>query len=204
MIELVSQDRPEVVCLQELPVWGLERLEDWSGMQVFPAVARRPRLPGRTGPLVTRLYHGFFRSALVGQANAILVAPALEAEDLGLIQISHRRLEPRVVQAVRVADRFVVANFHASTDLVAARAELERAQSFAEGLARSGEAVVLAGDLNLVSPEVEGYSEPTDGIDHVLVRGAPASEPVVWLPERRVRSGGLLSDHAPVEVTIGE
>jgi endonuclease/exonuclease/phosphatase family metal-dependent hydrolase len=203
MIELVCRDRPGVVCLQELPVWGLERLEGWSGMQVFPAVARRPRVPGRIGPPVTRLYHGFFRSALVGQANAILVAPELEAEDLGLLQISHRGLEPRVVQAVRVADRLVVANLHASTDLVAARAELERARSYAEGLARPGEAVVLAGDLNLVSPHLAGYSEPTSGIDHVLVRGAPASDALVWPPERRERSGRLLSDHAPVEVTVG-
>ncbi len=202
MLDVVCSDRPGVVCLQELPVWGLARLEEWSGMQAFYVVARTPRVPGRFGRSLTRLHHGFFRSAFVGQANAILVAPGHDAEDLGWKRISDPGREPRVVQAVRVADRLVVAHFHASTDLVAARAELERAQSFVEGLARAGEAVVLAGDFNLVSPQVEGYSGPAPGIDHVLVRGALVSGPLVWPPERRERAGRLLSDHPPVEVTI--
>src|SRR4029078_10400187 len=45
MIELVTHDRPDVVCLQELPVWALGHLEDWSGMHATTAVARRPLLP---------------------------------------------------------------------------------------------------------------------------------------------------------------
>jgi endonuclease/exonuclease/phosphatase family metal-dependent hydrolase len=202
MLDVVCGDRPDVVCLQELPVWGLARLEEWSGMQVFHVVARSPRVPGRLGRFLTRLHHGFFRSAFVGQANAVLVAPALDADDLGWKRISDPGREPRVVHAVRIADRLVVAHFHASTDLVAARAELERARSFVEGLARPGEPVVLAGDFNLVSPQVGGYSEPAPGIDHVLVRGAQVSELLVWPPERRELAGRMLSDHAPVEVTI--
>ncbi len=202
MLDVVCSDRPDVVCLQELPVWGLARLEEWSGMQAFHVVARVPRVPGQFGRFLTRLHHGFFRSAFVGQANAILVAPGLEVADLGWKRISDPGREPRVVHAVRVADLLAVAHFHASTDLVASRTELGRAQAFVEGLARPGEPVVLAGDFNLVSPQVEGYSEPAPGIDHVLVRGAQVSEPVVWPPERRERSGRLFSDHAPVEVTI--
>ncbi len=103
-----------------------------------------------------------------------------------------------------MAQRTVVANLHASTDLLAARTEVDRAREFAEGLARPGEIVVLAGDLNLVSPQLEGYSDPAPGIDHVLVRGGEASEPLVWPPEQRELAGRLLSDHAPVEVTIGD
>ena len=34
MIELASHDRPDVLCLQEVPLWALEHLGDWSGMQV--------------------------------------------------------------------------------------------------------------------------------------------------------------------------
>ena len=203
MLEVVCHDRSDVVCLQELPVWGLAHLEEWSGMQAFPVVARTPRVPGSLGRLLTRLHHGFFRSAFVGQANAILVPRTLDARDLGSKQISDIGFERRVVQAVRVDERLVVANFHASTDLVAARTEFDRARAFAEELARPGEAVVLAGDFNLVSPQVAGYSAPTSGIDHVLVRGAETSEPLVWPPEQRELSGRHLSDHAPVEVTIG-
>jgi endonuclease/exonuclease/phosphatase family metal-dependent hydrolase len=44
MIELVTRDRPDVVCLQEVPVWSLARLSAWSGMHAVGAVARRPRL----------------------------------------------------------------------------------------------------------------------------------------------------------------
>jgi endonuclease/exonuclease/phosphatase family metal-dependent hydrolase len=204
MLDVVCHDRPDVVCLQEVPAWGIAHLEQWSGMQAFSVVARAPRVPGRFGRFLTRLHHGFFRSAFVGQANTILVAPALAAEDLGSKQISDIGRERRVVQAVRVAQRTVIANLHASTDLLAARTEVDRAREFAEGLARSGEVVVLAGDLNLVSPRLEGYSEPAPGIDHVLVRGAEASEPLVRPPEQRELSGRLLSDHAPVEVTIAE
>ena len=204
MLDVVCNDRPDVVCLQEVPVWGVAHLEHWSGMRAFSVVARAPRVPGRLGRLLTRLHHGFFRSAFVGQANAILLAPGLGAEALGSTQISDSGWERRVVQAVRVAERIVVANLHASTDLVAARSEVNRALEFAEGLARAGEVVVLAGDLNLVSPRLDGYSEPASGIDHVLVRGAETSEPLVWPPEHRELAGRLLSDHAPVEVTIGD
>src|SRR5205807_3300984 len=79
MVRLASADRPDVLCLQEVPVWALERLGDWSGMQVFAQVAMRPTLgPVPAGAAlthaVTALHHGLFRSAFTGQANAILVA----------------------------------------------------------------------------------------------------------------------------------
>ena len=201
-MELVCQDDPGVVCLQELPLWSLDRLEEWSGMRVFRAVARRPRVPIRLGVFLTRLNHGFFRSAFVGQANAILVAPRLEAEDLGWTRISDPGREPRVVHALRISERFVVANFHASTDDRAARVEVERAREFAERHAQADDVVILAGDFNLAEVRLDGYSDPVAGIDHVLVRGAPVSEAVVWPEARREHSGVVLSDHAPVELTI--
>ena len=49
MIELVCDDSPDVVCLQEVPVWGISRLEEWSSMQALAVVARAPRVPGRGG-----------------------------------------------------------------------------------------------------------------------------------------------------------
>jgi hypothetical protein len=48
-----------------------------------------------------------------------------------------------------------------------------------------------------------GYSDPPPGIDQILVRGLPASEPDVWPEERRRVGGRLLSDHAPVELRVG-
>src|SRR2546421_10401634 len=71
MIELVTRDRPDVVCLQELPVWSLARLTAWSGMNAVGAVARRPRLRCSARAL-TALNHWLVRSALTGEADAIL------------------------------------------------------------------------------------------------------------------------------------
>ena len=71
MIELVTRDRPDVVCLQELPVWALRHLESWSGMHATSAVARRPLLPVGSRA-VTDLHHGLLRSAVTGEAAAIL------------------------------------------------------------------------------------------------------------------------------------
>ena len=45
MVELATADRPDVLCLQELPVWALEWLDEWSGMPSVGVVARRSLLP---------------------------------------------------------------------------------------------------------------------------------------------------------------
>jgi endonuclease/exonuclease/phosphatase family metal-dependent hydrolase len=82
-------------------------------------------------------------------------------------------------------------------------AEVEQARQFAEGLARPGEPVVLAGDFNLQMPALPGYSPPGAGIDHVLVRGAASTPVATWPRERRTVEGVLLSDHAPVEAEVG-
>ena len=78
MVRLASADRPDVLCLQELPVWALRRLDEWSGMRSFGAVAARPLLgSAELGRVITELNHGLFRSAVTGQANAILLGSEL-------------------------------------------------------------------------------------------------------------------------------
>jgi endonuclease/exonuclease/phosphatase family metal-dependent hydrolase len=65
---------------------------------------------------------------------------------------------------------------------------------------------VLAGDFNLRAEhlrELPGWSALGPGIDHVLVRGLAASPLSAWPLDRRRHDGHVLSDHAPVEVTIG-
>jgi endonuclease/exonuclease/phosphatase family metal-dependent hydrolase len=218
MIEVATGDRPDVVCLQELPVWALTRLEGWSRMACFGAVARPPLWLGPTSKWVTRLHQGLFRSGLAGQANAILVSERHAAADLGHEQISEGRRERRVVQAVRVGVQpppgaalvgppvdFVVGNLHASNefgDPGVPCAEARRAHAFVDRLARRGEAIVLAGDFNVADPGLDGYSTPGKGIDDVLVRGARAVEVTVWPRERRTRGGIVLSDHTPVDCVL--
>lgn len=207
MLRLASADAPDVLCLQELPVWALPAIDDWSGgMHRFGVVTRPPLWPGPIAGWVTRLHQGLFRSGLAGQANAILLAPQLVGHDLGHGRISDHGRERRVVQAVRVDGLGVVANLHASNELTRPAiptAELERARAFAEERALPGETVVIAGDVNLRKAVLDGYSPPGAGIDHVLVRGAPAGPLVVWERERRTMGGVVLSDHAPVELVVG-
>jgi endonuclease/exonuclease/phosphatase family metal-dependent hydrolase len=207
-VRLISSDRPDIVCLQEVPLWGCRRLEAWSGMKAVYRSTRRVWFPPRLGGWITRLDQGLFRSALTGQANAILLAPALEVLAAGSTVISRGRRERRICQAIRLGG-LVIGNLHASGIAghpEVGAAEVARALAFVESLAEPGDALVLAGDFNLgrrYLPTIEGWSVLGPGIDHILVHGAEASALEVWPKARRTTESGLLSDHAPVELRIG-
>lgn len=245
MVRLASDDRPDVLCLQELPVWALGRLDDWAGMIAVADVAQRPSLgpvpsTAEVGRFLTELHHGLVRSAFSGQANAILLHRNLRMLEHRYIQLNPRSFrrtqgrwlelgavarlawanERRVCQAVRIerGDRtLVVGNLHATSyppDKRLPDAELMRAAVFVDGFARPDEPVLLCGDFNvsvrtsrtiadLMTPEWGFTGATPTGIDHILVRGLPAGEPVRWDPDRRMRDGRLLSDHAPVELEVG-
>ncbi len=209
MIRLATADGPDVLCLQELPLWALPRLERWSGGMIARwTVARRPWLPDWLGGWITRLHQGLFRSAIAGQANALLLRPPLAVREHRERQISEGRRERRVCHVVR-ADGLVVGNLHASNDFrdhEVPAGEVRRAVALVDATARPGDVCVLAGDFNLRAtelPALPGWSELGPGIDHVLVRGAPATPLAVWPEERRIHGGRLLSDHAPVETAVG-
>lgn len=207
MVRLATDDRPDVLCLQEVPLWALSRLPGWSGMTVRHVVTRRAPLGAWLGGAITRLNNGLFRSALAGQANAILLAPGLDPLAHRTLRIDERRREPRFCHAVRL-ERLVVGNLHATNDFgqpQVAAAEIVRAEAFVTDVA-GGLPCILAGDFNLRAEhllELAGWSARGPGIDHVLVRGLSASPLTVWPLERRRQNGAVLSDHAPVEVTIG-
>jgi endonuclease/exonuclease/phosphatase family metal-dependent hydrolase len=179
MVRLASADAPAALCLQELPVWSLPKLEEWSGMRASGAVAARPLLgSARLGGAITELHHGLFRSAFTGQANALLLGHELRplgSDSIVLNPRSFRRarareldLEPRVrlawakerrvCQAVR-ADAggrlLTIANTHCSSvpDRRCQDGELLRAAVFADAFAEPGDVIVLAGDFNTVTGE---------------------------------------------------
>ena len=189
MIELVTRDRPDVVCLQELPVWALRHLESWSGMHAATAIARGPRLPvgARTA---TAFHHGLFRSTFTGEGDAILTRSA--ARDLGEHVVGQTKLR-RIAHAVDL-EGVTVVNFHIDGD----REQFDRVVALAQ------ERSILAGDANLVAPAANGFSAPLAGsIDQILVRGLTVSDgPSAWPVERRTVDGRVLSDHAPVEAVV--
>jgi endonuclease/exonuclease/phosphatase family metal-dependent hydrolase len=172
MVGLIAAAAPGVACLQELPVWALERLERWSGMQPITAVTM-PALGGALASRLTERAPDRLRSGLTGQANAILVAPSLDVRETAVIPLNprgFRRREAqrmrlpggvrrawgqnrRVAQVIRIGagERSVaVANTHLTrlADSRPAEAELERVLAYAAGFARPGEPLVLCGDLN--------------------------------------------------------
>ena len=218
MVELVTADRPDVVCLQEVPAWALGRLGGWAGMTEAPAHARRASLgvmpiPARFGRILTSPHYGMIRSAFHGQGIAILAAPALRVITRAAMRVNPNagRAEPRVAQRVELelADgrRAVVANVHCTNNAARAEPELERTLAWAESAA-GDDLLVVAGDFN-TTPEASpalrgltGYSPPLAGrIDQVLVRGATAAARI-WPDEERAYGSRLLSDHAPIEARI--
>jgi endonuclease/exonuclease/phosphatase family metal-dependent hydrolase len=240
MVRLASADRPAVVCLQEVPVWALGQLDDWSGMSAVGVVAHRPHVgpfpsTPEVGRVLTELHHGLLRSAFSGQANAILLGSGLQVREhrhvilnpfrfrraqarrleLGTLERLAWSKERRVCHAVRVQrgdETIVVGNLHATglPDKRVPDAELLRAAVFVDGMAKPGEPVLLCGDFNVTAHSSRtladltgaewGFSGPTrTGIDHILVRGLDASQPLRWPVERRLHQGRLLSDHTPVE-----
>jgi endonuclease/exonuclease/phosphatase (EEP) superfamily protein YafD len=230
MVRLAAADRPDVLLLQELPLWAFAELEAWSGMQAFTQVAHRTPLGAALGGKITQLNPGLLRSAVSGQGNAILLDRSLEAFDyhaLVLNPLGFRTRQPvgleaqlawakerRILQAVRVRlrddRRMLVGNLHATSyraNPALATLELRRARDFFLALTQPEEIEVLGGDFNLRADALyffasAGFSAAGRGIDHVLVRGAAATPPESWPDERRRIGGVLVSDHAPLEVRI--
>jgi endonuclease/exonuclease/phosphatase family metal-dependent hydrolase len=212
MVRLVTADAPDVVALQEVPLWAVGRLDDWSGMSASWAMT----MPAILGPLARRVTAADpvrFRSSRTGQANALLVNPHFE---IG----RHRRVvlnpglsrkdwllrggERRVCHSLEVdagGETMVLANLHASNhpERRLVEEEVERAAAFVA----SAERCILCGDFNLPRHPVDGYSAPIEGIDQILVRGLDVERgPEAWDGERRRIRDVVLSDHAPVEAVV--
>jgi endonuclease/exonuclease/phosphatase family metal-dependent hydrolase len=144
MVELITADRPDVVCLQEIPAWALPHIGSWANMQSVWARARRPRLgpfpvPAAVGRALTAPHHGLTRSGFGGQGNVILFPseasiredksitlntnPFCEerGRDFGLTpkQMVAWEKERRVLHLVQYElpnrQRYLVANLHASS-----------------------------------------------------------------------------------------
>jgi endonuclease/exonuclease/phosphatase family metal-dependent hydrolase len=189
MVRLASEDDPDVLCLQEVPAWALDRFTAGD-------VAARPRLgplpsTARVGRLLTGINHGVLRSAFSGQGIAMAVSPRhrvlaherltlnprrfrdAQARRLGLGAVARLAWakERRVVQALRIATdggrTYLVANLHCTSfpDRRLAQAELLRAAWFATSTALAEDVVVLVGDFNLTAaaPVVRELASPEWG-----------------------------------------
>lgn len=195
MVELATRDSPDVVCLQEVPVWASSYLEQWSGMHAFFAQGAAPLVFPRLGRWITDIHHGLLRSALTGEGLAVLVARRIDVREMLREPVGPNR----VLLGVTLGDGTFVGDFHVTGGGVAAEQFRRVLELVPEGPA------IVAGDVNLRPPyDAAGWSQPlAESIDQVLVRGLPSTPPVAWPAERRLVRGKLLSDHAPVELTVG-
>src|SRR5689334_11462241 len=200
LVRLATADAPAVVCLQELSVWALVDLPDWSGMTAVTDVARRPLpLLGELARTLSELDARRFRSGITGEANAVLLKRSLKVVEhrrlvlnpfrfrrqrarqlrLPLGERLHWASERRVLQVLRVRrddGTFVVANAHVTgqKDKRIPDAELLRAAVFVDGFARPGEPVLLCGDFNLTvrnSPTLRGLMTPEWGFSGATPTG---------------------------------
>jgi endonuclease/exonuclease/phosphatase family metal-dependent hydrolase len=231
MIRLATADDPDVLCLQEIPAWALPRFTAaaLAARPVFGAAVGR-RLTDLNHGLLRSAFagqgnavHVSPRLTVLDRRSSPLNPPKFrgrKARELGLGPRARLEWakERRVAQAVRVRDEegrtVLVCNAHctSSPDRGLPDAELLRAAWFASSAAEPDDVVVLAGDFNvtvdesptlrsLATPEW-GFSPAGPGIDHVLVRGAAAGAEHAWPEANRTQDGVVMSDHAPVEVTL--
>jgi endonuclease/exonuclease/phosphatase family metal-dependent hydrolase len=210
MVRLVSLDAPDIVALQEVPLWALGRLERWSGMRAIWSVT----VPGFLGPVarfITDIDPVRVRFTAAGQANAMLLSPRFEVlgdrtlvlnPEIGRLEWRRGGRQRRVCQAVDVAlegRTLTVANLHATNNSDLARVEAGLAAKFVASAKRC----ILCGDFNVPAYAIQDFSPPIEGIDQILVRGVAFERaPSAWPVEQRRVNGALLSDHAPVEAVV--
>src|SRR5581483_2209132 len=205
MIQLISADRPAVVCLQEVPAWALHLVGEWAGMKALGDRTRRGKPFGRH---VTKLNAGVFRSSFGGQANVILLPQDVTVREHKMITLNTnpfseeegRKLgldpgdirwwqrERRICQVVKLERpdrrRLLVANVHATAhprDRRLADSELRRAANFVDRQSEVEEAVIFAGDFNITQAQSQTIA---------ALLGAP--------PESRWSGGGPHIDHVLV------
>jgi len=188
----------DVALLQEVPPWWPPRLASVAGAE------SRTALTSRNAGLSVRRWTATRWPDLVksngGGANAILVRAG---PTRSITEHRQKRLrvwpERRVVHAVRLAGGLWVGNLHAQVH------SEERAQSDVAAAAEAmrgwavGGAFVLGGDLNVREPRAPGLRRAGGhGVDHVLAEGLAAQG------RARTLERGVLSDHAPVVVSVRE
>lgn len=174
MLRLATADDPDVLCVQEVPAWALDRFTagDLAARPVFGPVP----ITAGIGRRLTEPNHGLFRSAFSGQGNGILVALRHRVLAHDVLTLNSRRFrakqaaalnlgalarlawakERRIVQSLRVESpggrTFLLTNMHCTSypaDDRLADAELLRAAWFAMSKAAPGDVVLLAGDFNV-------------------------------------------------------
>ncbi len=191
----------DVALLQEVPPWWPPGLAARSGAEQRTALTSRNWLLPLRRALASR------RPELMksngGGSNAVLSRETM---------VEHRALrlrvwpERRVAQLIRLGGGTCLANFHGSTRVPLAEAELE--ELWERSLRWAGsDRLVLGGDLNLRTPHAGALAVQVArrDVDHLFVRGFEQVGEAELL-DRHVTLDGAgaveLSDHPPLRVSL--
>jgi len=184
----------DVALLQEVPPWWPAALGRATGASARSALtSRNALLPLRR--VAARLAPDVIKSN-GGGCNAILVRGQAVAEHR--VVVLRRRPERRVAHAVKLADGTWVANLHAQVHSEAhCQADLATAGATLDEWAGRRTPVILGGDTNTRRPHcMDLVNLGGHDVDFVLARGWERNGPLN-VPDR-----GILSDHAPVVMTV--
>src|SRR6266536_2612030 len=128
MCAVMTEDGPDVILLQEVPVWAGTFLHERTGMGVTLAHAYGAHvpfvhvpLPLAAGAALGRALPDLVRTQFEGQGQALLYGPDLLLVSARRVQLNERRRlrgEPRIAQLARLRHRrlgreLVVGNVHA-------------------------------------------------------------------------------------------
>ena len=212
-MRLAAEGEPDVLCLQELPLWATHRLAKWSGMRVLADIARRQRLPP---PLDRRL-------TTLNRASSARSSPARRTRSCSATSSPCRSGACSCSTAAGCSARAPASGGSArscassvparerscsQTCTPAIRRDRRRSRSRTQSSTcsswrgRTSRSCSPATSTSRRDLHHHGFTGEGPGIDHVLVRGADAGPLVVWPDGRRRLHGMLLSDHAPVERTL--
>jgi endonuclease/exonuclease/phosphatase family metal-dependent hydrolase len=192
----------DVALLQEVPPWWPRLLARSAGADQRMAltsrnagIALRRRLAERWPDLM---------KSNGGGCNAILSRGAIVEHDALRLRVWPER---RVAQLARLATGTCVVNFHGSSRVDLAEAELSRLWERALTWA-AGAPLILGGDLNLRAPDAsvgEVVHLARRDVDHIFAHGF-AGSPGAELLDRHVTLGDEqveLSDHLPLIGVVG-
>src|SRR3954469_13068144 len=89
MRRLAHAAHPDVLCVQEVPVWALDRFT--AGDVAAPPSFGPLPITSELGRRLTRPNLGLFRSAFSGQGNAMLASPRLRVLSHHVLTLNPRR-----------------------------------------------------------------------------------------------------------------
>lgn len=184
----------DVALLQEVPPWWPGALADHArARQRLVLTSRNFALPVRRA--LARRWPDVAKSN-GGGCNAILVRGQTIATHRA--KLLGRVPERRWVHAVRLGSGSWAANLHTEAQAAQGQAAARTVLDWAG----ADEPVVLGGDFNVREPALAGLERAgASGVDQVWARGLRAAEAEV-LVRPASPGGGVLSDHAPLVVTL--